>query len=75
MRITMEKIQQFVGLKFGLARYVGCRRVDFVAQTATFCVVLATCRQHVSVMSPTRLDVVSARVSSRQLNVVLCHAI
>jgi len=24
--------------------YVGCRRVDFVAQVATFCVVSATCR-------------------------------
>jgi len=36
-----------------LARYVGCRRVDFVVQTATFCVVLATCCRHVSVMSAT----------------------
>ena len=26
-----------------LARYVGCRRVDFVVQTVTSCVVSATC--------------------------------
>jgi len=44
--------------QFGLASYVGCRRVDFVDQTATFCVV----SRHVSVMSATRLDVVLARV-------------
>jgi len=36
-----------------LARHVGCRRVDFVVQTATFCVVSVTCRQHVSAMSAT----------------------
>jgi len=37
----------------------------FVAQTATFCVVSATCRRHVSVMSATRLDVVSAGCPKR----------
>jgi hypothetical protein len=43
-----------------LAPYVGCWRVDFVAQTATFC---ATCRNMSSVMSQTQENVVSARVS------------
>ena len=37
-----------------LARYVGCRRVVFVAQTATFCVVSATCRDTSLVMSQTQ---------------------
>ena len=41
-------------------RMSACR---FFAQTATFCVVSATCRRHVSVMSATCPDVVSARVS------------
>ena len=48
-----------------LARYVGCRRVVFVAQTATFCVVSATCRDTSLVMSQTQENVVSARVSKR----------
>jgi hypothetical protein len=34
----------FVSRPNGLAPYVGCRRVVFVAQMATFCVVSATCR-------------------------------
>jgi hypothetical protein len=49
--------------KHGLAPYVGCRRVVFVAQTATFCVVSATCRDTLLVMSQTQENVVSARVS------------
>ena len=48
-----------------LARYVGCRRVVFVAQTATFCVVSATCRDTSLVMSQTQENVVSARESKR----------
>ena len=37
----------------------------FVAQTATFCVVSATCRRHVSVMSHTQENVVSAGCPKR----------
>ena len=50
-----------------LAPYVGCRMsaCRFFAQTATFCVVSVTCRRHVSVMSQTQENVVSARVSKR----------
>jgi hypothetical protein len=60
-RILVTKKNRLISFTGGfLANYVGCQRVDFVAQTATFCVVSATCRRHVSVMS---LDVVSARVS------------
>ena len=43
-------------------RMSACR---FFAQTATFCVVSATGRRHVSVMSQTQENVVSARVSKR----------
>ena len=43
----------YKNIRWRLANYVGCRRVDFVAQTATFCFVSATCRRHVSVMSAT----------------------
>ena len=43
-------------------RMSACR---FFAQTATFCVVSATCRRHVSVMSQTQENVLSARVSKR----------
>ena len=43
-------------------RMSACR---FFAQTATFCVVSATCCRHVSVMSQTQENVVSARVSKR----------
>jgi len=39
--------------------------VSFFCQTATFCVVSATCRRHVSVMSQTQENVVLARVSKR----------
>jgi len=45
-----------------ICRMSACR---FFAQTATFCVVSATCRRHVSVMSQTQENVVSARVSKR----------
>jgi hypothetical protein len=48
-----------------LARYVGCRRVVFVAQTATFCVVSATCRDTSLVMSQTKENVVSAGCPKR----------
>jgi hypothetical protein len=48
-----------------LARYVGCRRVVFVAQTATFCVVSATCRDTSLVMSQTQENVVSAGCPKR----------
>ena len=43
-------------------RMSACR---FCAQMATFCVVSATCRRHVSVMSQTQENVVSAKVSKR----------
>ena len=41
-----------------LANYVRCRRVDFVAQTATFCVVSASGRRHVLVCRPGCLSAV-----------------
>ena len=51
--------------------YVGCRRVVFVAQMATFCVVSATCRDTSLVTSQTQENVVSARVSKRHGHVVV----
>ena len=60
-----------------LVRYVGCRRVVFVAQTATFCVVSATCRDTSLVMSQTQENVVSAGCPKRktqQLGLGITHA-
>ena len=54
-----------LGNLFSLVRYVGCRRVVFVAQTATFCVVSATCRDTSLVMSQIQENVVSAGCPKR----------
>jgi len=57
-----ELLGSMFDLLSSICRMSACR---FVAQTATFCVVSATCRRHVSVMSQTQENVVSARVSKR----------
>ena len=57
----------------GLANYVGCRRVVFVAQTATFCVVSATCCDTSLVMSQTQENVVLAGCPKRHDNVGFCQ--
>ena len=53
------------GIKLLLSSKCRMSACRFVVQTATFCVVSATCRRHVSVMSQTQENVMSARVSKR----------